>query len=285
MESDMSMKIFSNFMPKDLYEKCAIRNEAFILPPRVRPSVADKSISIFNDYTPKIDELWQSSRNILVILEPNQLFGLHDWAILNHKFFHVILTWSTEILEKCPNSILLPFGTSYLWETPDFYTKMTGKDKKFNVSFLCGQKNVIEGHQLRHKILASGPRVAIDKLWLFTCPPGAGKNQCWNSMFHVAVENSRNKNYFTEKVIDAFLTRTVPLYWGCPNLADYFNKDGFITFENEEDLIQKINCLTEKDYHDRAAAIEENYQKALYYGDFFYRFNETVDKLVDTWRL
>ncbi len=32
--------------------------------------------------------------------------------------------------------------------------------------------------------------------------------------------NSSNRGYHTEKIIDAFLSKTVPIYWGCPNLEE-----------------------------------------------------------------
>lgn len=44
----------------------------------------------------------------------------------------------------------------------------------------------------------------------------------------MVVENVRQRNYFSEKLIDALLTRTVPVYWGCPNIGDYFDSAGFV---------------------------------------------------------
>ena len=40
--------------------------------------------------------------------------------------------------------------------------------------------------------------------------------------YSLALENSSHNNYFTEKLIDCFLTWTKPIYWGCPNVFDYF---------------------------------------------------------------
>ena len=54
-------------------------------------------------------------------------------------------------------------------------------------------------------------------------------------MFHVALENVRQCNYFTEKLLDCFLTRTVPIYWGCPNIADYFDTDGMLIIPHPDD--------------------------------------------------
>lgn len=45
--------------------------------------------------------------------------------------------------------------------------------------------------------------------------------------YHLVLENSRLNDYFTEKLTDAFLGLAHPIYWGCPNLADYFPEGSF----------------------------------------------------------
>lgn len=43
-----------------------------------------------------------------------------------------------------------------------------------------------------------------------------GKN-----MFAVAIENTNHRGYFTEKILDLFLLRSIPIYWGCSNIGDF----------------------------------------------------------------
>jgi len=43
-----------------------------------------------------------------------------------------------------------------------------------------------------------------------------------NYQMSLAIENSSQKNYFSEKIVDCMLLWTIPLYWGCPNISDYF---------------------------------------------------------------
>jgi hypothetical protein len=100
-------------------------------------------------------------------------------------------------------------------------------------------------------------------------------------MFHVAVENSVNQNYFTEKIIDAFLTKTVPIYRGCPNIEEFFDKRGIITFNNEEELINIVNSLTEKDYWDRKEYIEYNYQMANHWKDYYIRLIAILKEIIN----
>lgn len=253
-------------MPIDLYNRfiCNL------------PEFKDKPISIFNDYQPTFEELNLNPYNILIILEPNQFFGLHDWAIQNAHLFSVILTWSQKILDSCENSILLPFGTTFLHGN-DKFKELSNNKKELEVSFLCGPKHMIEGHFLRHRIFNRENEIKIPTKYIFS----GNKIPCFeSSMFHICVENSKNQNYFTEKIVDALISKTIPLYYGCPNIEDYFDKRGFFTFETEDELINLINNLTEKDYEDRKEYIEGNYQKAIYWAEYFTRFKSLLQEII-----
>ena len=41
--------------------------------------------------------------------------------------------------------------------------------------------------------------------------------------YSVVLENSQEKNYWTEKLADAYLSWSIPIYWGCPNIDDFFD--------------------------------------------------------------
>lgn len=273
------MDIFTNFIPKYHYENCIINDKKFIIPPTKTIDFSNKPISIFNDYIPTYEELNKNPYNILIIQEPNELFGLHDWAIKNKNNFSCILTWSEMILKECDNALLFPFGTSFLHECPEFYEQIKMENKKFGISFLCGRKKITEGHLLRHQIYENGYKIEIDKIWMYDGPPDC-KKLCWDTQFHISIENVKKNNWFTEKIIDCFLTKTIPIYWGCDNLSEYFNSDGYITFNSSDELLEKINTLTPDYYFDRKKIIEKNYHSALYHGDFFYRLNEILVEIV-----
>jgi hypothetical protein len=262
------MIIKSNFMPIELYNKF-IGNDL---------ELKDKPISIFNDYTPTLEELNVNPYNFLIIQEPNQLFGLHDWTIQNQHLFSCILTWGDKILSQCENSILLPMGTTFI-HGKDKYKELAIRDKKFEVSFICGSKNIIDGQQLRQRIYSKQSQIEVPTKWFYTT--SKPKDICFeNSMFHIAVENSKNKNYFTEKIIDAFLSKTIPIYWGCPNIEKYFDSRGIITFNNENELVDILNLLTENDYISRKEYIEKNAQTALYYAEFFMRCKDLIKEII-----
>jgi len=81
--------------------------------------------------------------------------------------------------------------------------------------------------------------------------------------FSVAMENGKFDNYFTEKIIDCFLSGTIPIYYGCDNIGDWFNTDGIISFNTIEELEDIISTLKDSDYEKRLKAVEDNFNRAL----------------------
>lgn len=52
-----------------------------------------------------------------------------------------------------------------------------------------------------------------------------------NYKYHVAIENYLGPHHWTEKLADAFLGVTLPFYYGCTNLEDYFPPESFIRID------------------------------------------------------
>ena len=62
--------------------------------------------------------------------------------------------------------------------------------------------------------------------------------------YSIVLENSQQKNYFTEKLADAILSWTVPLYWGCPNIIDLLPKNSYhLVNTNIDNPIEEITKL------------------------------------------
>ena len=240
----------------------------------------DYPISLFVDYVPSVDELKVNPYNILMIMEPNEYFGLHTFAEKNSQHFTCILTWDQHILNNCENAVLMTHGLS--WLKMPYINSFKNVKKKYEISYLCGVLKKIEGHFIRHKLYERGDEIIVPKKWFYKLPDCIwnekkqefsrsdfdAKNVCWDeSMFHIAIENIKRENFYTEKILDAFLTKTVPIYYGCPNIGKFFNQDGIITFDNEDEAIHKCNSLTENDYYGRIGAINENYKiaKEMFY--------------------
>ena len=66
--------------------------------------------------------------------------------------------------------------------------------------------------------------------------------------FCLTVENSSEKYYISEKFYDCILTNTIPIYYGCTNIKEYWPENGFILLDNIVDydyVLNKINWIYE----------------------------------------
>lgn len=253
----------------------------------------NKPISIFNDYVPTQEELEYNEYNILMIMEPNGYFGLHDWALQNGHKFDCIFTWSEQILNKFSHALLISSALS--WLPKESIERISGNKKQFEVSFVCGGKRMLKGHEIRHNLYKRENEILIPKKWFYTLDDYdyngghhtitkfSNKEIAWeNSMFSVCIENSSVPNYYTEKLIDAFLTKTVPIYWGCTNLETLgYDSNGYIICNDDTDFIKTINSLSESDYLNRMESIEHNFKLANYYYDFFGNLRKIIVNIID----
>jgi hypothetical protein len=48
-----------------------------------------------------------------------------------------------------------------------------------------------------------------------------------DSTMSICIENCAQENYFTEKITDCLLAWTLPLYWGCPNIENFFPEGSY----------------------------------------------------------
>jgi hypothetical protein len=97
--------------------------------------------------------------------------------------------------------------------------------------------------------------------------------------YSLAFENCRQRNYFTEKILDCWLAWTMPIYWGCPNLSDYFPEASFHAIDPEKrDCLSYVKQLVAKPIGEREiAAMREARQLVLH------RYNiwQTVEEIIE----
>ena len=167
------------------------------------------------------------------------------------KCYDKIFTWSEELCSMHENICWIPGYGSYILE-PKIYPK----DKL--VSIICSNASWLEGHRDR---LAMVEQLQDYAPWF-----GRGRGDMelkekedglCDYMFSVAIENSNQ--YFSEKLLDCFLTGTIPIYYGTPSVDKWFNMDGMIMLEDGFD----IEGLTEDMYHSKMDAVKDNFERAL----------------------
>ena len=71
-----------------------------------------------------------------------------------------------------------------------------------------------------------------------------------NHKFSIACENSSHPGYTTEKIVEAFAARTIPIYWGDPEVCRVFNPKAFINvmdYPSVDAVVQRVKELDEDD--------------------------------------
>lgn len=87
--------------------------------------------------------------------------------------------------------------------------------------------------------------------------------------FSIAFENTTYPGYATEKILQSFGAKTIPIYWGDPKIGEVFNNKSFINCNNYNSLDEVIEKVKEIDNNDKLfmemisepVFNEENYYK------------------------
>ena len=100
--------------------------------------------------------------------------------------------------------------------------------------------------------------------------------------YHLAIENYIAPHHITEKLTDAYLAGALPLYYGAPNVADYFPRDSFIPIDirKTDEAIDRIKqAIADDEYTKRKDAIEQARQAALDEQNLFAVLAREIDRL------
>lgn len=192
-----------------------------------------------------------SIKKVAWLIEPRAILPqVYDYIFANYKKFDYVLSFDSEIC-KLPNGHFMPFGT--FWAD-----KKNNAQKTKTVSMIASNKGWTTGHALRQQIVNQIKN--IDYYGGCINKPIDTKNLGLDDyMFSVAVENSIQDSYFTEKILDCFATKTVPIYWGTRKITNFFNSKGIIMFSSLQELEQILPTLSADLYASMHDAIEENF--------------------------
>jgi hypothetical protein len=232
-------------------------------------------------------------KTILLQLEPEAIVPQEEYLIKNYNKYDYIISFNENILNICPNAIKYIFGSS--WVTLEECSTIDIQNKKFEMSSIFGNKMMTIGHAFRRKIFLNREKInSIPKNFFVSydadffgekvpedmnvCSRKSKLDLFKTSQFHLVIENSKQKNYFTEKLIDTLLTFTIPIYYGCPNIAEFFDTTGWIFIENEsiDEINDKIKILDENYYYNHLETILQNREKAFMLMDMYANINKAL---------
>lgn len=152
------------------------------------------------------------------------------------------------------------FNSAETWVKPEDVDAHPIFQKRKLCSIIASAKKDLPGHQLRHQ-LVEGIReksLPIDIL-------GRGYHPFeykWQGLlpyrYSVIIENDIEPHYFTEKILDAFVCGTIPIYWGTGNIGEYFDDEGIIQCQSFSAIMNMLENLPEYPSESLLAAAERN---------------------------
>ena len=122
--------------------------------------------------------------------------------------------------------------------------------KKKNLSLITSNKSIFSGHIDRMKFLQKLQKsdVKFDLYGIGFNYIGHKFDALYPYKYSLVIENYAGENYWTEKIADCFLSWTMPIYYGCTNITEYFPSESLIKIDiRHENVIDQIKEVLLKD--------------------------------------
>lgn len=227
-------------------------------------------------------------KKIFIQPEPDEILRCYDYLNINRSRFDYILCYDPSKVTGTNTIKMIVGGT---WISPDDYNNINIHSKQFKISNLCGTKKMTSAHLMRIQLYLQQQLLSHYPIIFFRVPAdghGSSSGEILPEITHnpfinpkrsdkiqlfkdfqysIIIENSREYGYFSEKIIDCLITKTIPIYYGCINITDYFNTDGWIILENCDvnEINVKLSNLNIDYYNKYINIIETNYNRAKQY--------------------
>ena len=161
-----------------------------------------------------------------------------------------------------------------------------GKTKLASV--ICSNKVTTPGHRKRLRFIKRLKKSLGDKIDFF----GKGFQPIsdkWDAIapykYHICLENTATKDYWTEKISDSYLGLSYPIYWGCTNMSEYFPEDtySYIDINNPDKAIERVEkILTSNTYKEHLDDVKKAKDLVLDTYNFFPHVVDLIESRIKT---
>lgn len=222
-------------------------------------STSNSTVFITDRYLTTVDEVTNATRKVAWLLEPRAILpDIYDWIEKNNKKFDFVLTFDDKLLQLNQNFLFYPFGVTWMEKIRD-----NSPTKTDSVSIIASSKQMTPGHMFRQAIVElCGKRGDVHIYGRGYNTIEKKESGLENYRFSVVAENSIDNFYFSEKIIDCIINKTIPIYWGC-DTSKFFDQSGIIKFNSLESLNNILNSLSPELYESMLPAAIRNYEKVL----------------------
>lgn len=183
-------------------------------------------------------------------------------CISRHRQYRSVFTFDRNLLKEGLNYCFCPLGGTFL-RPQDIKLQ----PKKKGLSFVCSSKTSTPQQRNRLDIAKHMHSYGLGDV--FGSSVGFTIDNKIDGLkdyaFSVAIENCSEDYYFSEKLIDCFLTGSVPIYWGCPSIGEFFDSKGIMVCNSMSQVVDALKNCTNQEYEKRFPYVVKNYWLALKY--------------------
>ena len=175
-----------------------------------------------------------------VICEKNNIIFMtdevHDQKHFNKKFldqFYTVITCRDDL----NHSNLYRIHEFNHWHLNKTYEEVYNRErivKTKMISVVASDLTQLPGHKNRFAFVNKLIGHFKERIDVF----GRGFNPIddkWNALapykYSIAVENNKHKGYFTEKITECYIAHTIPVYYGAPDINDYFISESLLSID------------------------------------------------------
>lgn len=190
----------------------------------------------------------------------DRLITQHDEQLsVDHLHLHGALPWHIDA------------SYDYLKTLP-----VNAEKKIDSVCAIVSNLNILNGHQNRLNFIeyckSSNFRIEVFGRGIRALPNDNKFDVLYPCKYSIALENSYYDHYWTEKIADCYLSWTMPIYAGAPNILEYFPEESMILIDPKNPQ-QALKIIEEAVANDRWSrnldAIEEARARVLDEYQFF----------------
>jgi hypothetical protein len=230
-------------------------------------------IVVINHPTRDINVRCRKGGRILIIQEPP--YERNNYLTSYFPYFDIIIT----AFDRKYSSGIIHQQAALPWLIDRSYDDLVALQlnvsaKKDKLSWVTSNSNVNPGHEPRLRFLEKIKHSSLD-VELF----GRGIRHIDDKFeglypykYTLAIENYSDANYWTEKIADAYLSWTMPIYYGCTNIEDFFPENSFIkiNIHEPEASIETIEkCMRDRLFEKNQKALGEARELVLNKYQFF----------------
>lgn len=240
-----------------------------------------------------------TSKKIYIQCEPFAIKNQRDFLQANQNNYDAIICHDSSQFPHHKHAV--SYCALNTWIDPSYYNSVDTSLKTFKISHISGYKDWTVGHKIRKDLymkqrdFQSFP-ITFYRSWVQPHLPDIQSNPFipetiptknhsglsrtakvilfTTYQFSIVIENTKETNYFSEKLIDCLLTKTIPIYYGCANIQEFFDTTGWICLESQttediqKELHNKLKRLHESYYSLHRDTIEKNYETAKQYSNY-----------------